>query len=429
MSVCRPASCLFRRSAAAIPKVSSSTLRPLHTTTIRHGRRRPHYPSIPATELAQIDEEAKQFTGYTDEEKQALKHHYTPTQLAALEEAEKAIDPRDLVTQAIFRNDHWRPTYLDDFTTLDPFLDKKPVKEPTFAGRVKMITEDTFRDQFEKRAEAKDMDPRSTDEMFRVVEHRQDLTDTERKFITKLKRYRGSDKESTIRKYLAKYVGEYKPESGLLDWDRTGSDMDDPLWLVDGDGKEKGLDEDYSALAPEVPKFDDPRIRWPFGEDDDANAAGLKRLALQTGFTSDEIRKFFAKNLVMHRVVNQTRMGKIASFYNLAIAGNKNGLLGIGEGKSTEPEDAERQAKMNAIRNMKPIHRYEERTIYGEVNGKVGAVEVQLSARPPGMAFSVTLNFLANNSPSRLWHPRPSPHLRNLPLRRHLRPCCSQYPF
>src|ERR1700761_8639650 len=42
---------------------------------------------------------------------------------------------------------------------------------------------------------------------------------------------------------------------------------------------------------------------------------------------------------------------------------------------------------MNAIRNMKPIPRYEERTIYGDVTAKVGAVVVQLSSRPPGISF------------------------------------------
>ncbi|KAG9540659.1 hypothetical protein KCU71_g19643, partial [Aureobasidium melanogenum] len=52
--------------------------------------------------------------------------------------------------------------------------------------------------------------------------------------------------------------------------------------------------------------------------------------------------------------------------------------------KSGEDEDAIRQAQYAAIRNMKPIPRYENRTIFGEVEGKVGASVVQLSSRPPG---------------------------------------------
>lgn len=39
---------------------------------------------------------------------------------------------------------------------------------------------------------------------------------------------------------------------------------------------------------------------------------------------------------------------------------------------------------MNAIRNMRVVPRYEERTIFGEVEAKVGATVVQLGARPPG---------------------------------------------
>ena len=61
-------------------------------------------------------------------------------------------------------------------------------------------------------------------------------------------------------------------------------------------------------------------------------------------------------------------------------------MLGIGEGKSVEPEDARRMAIYKAIRNMKPIPRYEQRTIYGEVKAKVGGTNVVISSRPPGMS-------------------------------------------
>lgn len=112
----------------------------------------------------------------------------------------------------------------------------------------------------------------------------------------------------------------------------------------------------------------------------------LLRLCKQTGMTEEEIRRIQVKNLVSHRVTNQTRMGKIHSIYFLTIAGNGQGMVGIGEGKAAEDEDGRRQAMMNAIRNMKPIPRYEERTIYGEVEAKVGATVVKLSSRPPGMS-------------------------------------------
>jgi small subunit ribosomal protein S5 len=90
------------------------------------------------------------------------------------------------------------------------------------------------------------------------------------------------------------------------------------------------------------------------------------------------------KVLVMHRVVNQTRLGKIQSMYVLAVAGDGHGRLGIGEGKATEADEATDKARQAAVRNMRPIPRYEERTIFGEVKGKVAACEVQLMSRPPG---------------------------------------------
>ena len=114
----------------------------------------------------------------------------------------------------------------------------------------------------------------------------------------------------------------------------------------------------------------------------------MERLYLATGMTKEEVRKFRVKNLVYHRVQNQTRMGKILSHYFLTIAGNENGLLGIGEGKAAEPEDGRKQAMVAAIRNMKPIPRYENRTIYGEVAGKVGASVVQLNARATGEGYT-----------------------------------------
>jgi len=101
----------------------------------------------------------------------------------------------------------------------------------------------------------------------------------------------------------------------------------------------------------------------------------------------DEIFAAQVKVLVRHRVVNQTRLGKIQSMYVLAVAGNGNGRLGIGEGKATEPDEAMDKARQAAIRNMQPIPRYEQRTIFGEVEGKVAASEVKLMARPPGFGL------------------------------------------
>ena len=146
-----------------------------------------------------------------------------------------------------------------------------------------------------------------------------------------------------------------------------------------------------SYEAPEIPELTDPMTRAAvnagqgYGDEGANDDQHMQRLMKQTGMDPRTIRRFRSKVLVQHRVVNQTRMGKVASMYYLSVAGNGSGMVGIGEGKSTEPEDAKRQSEMNAVKNLMPIVRYEDRTIFGDVKGKVGATELTLMTRPPGM--------------------------------------------
>jgi small subunit ribosomal protein S5 len=175
---------------------------------------------------------------------------------------------------------------------------------------------------------------------------------------------------------------------------------------------EAGQEEDVESLLRTAPTRapEEDRTRQQEVEDMDPR---MLRLSQQTGMTSKEILRLRVKNLVTHRVVNQTRMGKIQSLYFLTIAGNENGMVGIGEGKAAEDEDGRRQAMMNAIRNMRPVPRYEDRTIYGDVQAKVGASVVQLSARSPGMSFENTREMVScTNIHSRLRQPLPTSHLR-----------------
>ena len=62
---------------------------------------------------------------------------------------------------------------------------------------------------------------------------------------------------------------------------------------------------------------------------------------------------------------------------------------------------------------MQPIPRYEERTIFGEVDGKVSAVEVKLMARPPGKCSSVATRGPLNLTYYRIWVTLPTSYLRN----------------
>lgn len=267
-------------------------------------------------------------TPYSEEEKERLRKVYTPEQIVSIEAGEEAIDPEDLADQAVMREDTMGLQYFDDLSTIHPVVDK-PIRAPeeNFDPNMRFKTENELLDDY------------------------------------------------------VKFFGDTSEEAGSLDWVKF---IDKQRLTV---GKEEAERNPRSSLAPELPVIDSLAKSVSTDEVEPA----VKRLMRQTGYTSVEIRKFRTKMLVNHRVVNQTRMGKQARQYFLCVAGNGRGLLGIGEGKSAEVEDARRMATNAAIRNMVPIPRYEERTIYGDVKAKVAGTAVELMTRTPGnsiMAFS-----------------------------------------
>ncbi|EMC91846.1 hypothetical protein BAUCODRAFT_78828 [Baudoinia panamericana UAMH 10762] len=279
-------SCLLKdtfTSRAASASRTTSSKRLFHVSTPRSARRRPAYPSVKqsridaaAAQEADIQARAAQLQPYTQRERELLAMRYTPEQMEIIEAGEAAISSRDMAEQGRLRGDAFRPTYIDDFSTLRPLVDK-PAR----------LALDDAEDQ---------------------------AGDKKKKDVKKLK-------------------------------------LPGPLSATEGSG----------GAEPH-----------------------LQRLSLTTGLPLRTLRSLRIKNLVSHRVVNQTRMGKIQSLYFLTIAGNQDGMVGVGEGKGAEDEDGRRQAMMNAIRNLKPVPRYEGRTIFGEVEGKVGGSVVKLMARPPG---------------------------------------------
>ena len=344
MSSISPLRCLFSRSAAP----SRCLRRNLHFSKKLHqSPDSPNALSKPSKDssrkhVTRTATTSEDFPQYSEEDKKKLvtDFKYTPGQIAAIEAGEAAIDPKDLAQQATLRDDTFSFEYYDDFATIRPVIDK-PVRAP------------------------------------------------EENYDPKL-RYKTEDE---IAEDYAKFIQESLPEDDeklpkddvKLDWKKFRANR---RLMV---GKEAAERNPVKSLAPAIPKGI-PALQRPGGGkpgEDDIDPR-LKRLMRQTGFSLAEIRRFRVKTLVVHRVVNQTKMGKIQSLYYLTIAGNGKGLLGIGEGKSTEAEDARKQAHYAAIRNVQPIPRYEARTIYGDVKVKIGAVELELMTRPPGMYGSAS---------------------------------------
>lgn len=284
------------------------------------------------------------FRPYTEKEKTKLAEKYTPAQRAAIDVGEEAVTNKHLAYQASARQNHWSLKYYDDLAKIDPVVDH-PVRAPysNTDPNLRLKTDDDFDED------------------------------------------------------LANFIRNLPENEDSPEADEAWTEFDKKLRLTVG--REEGERNPRSAAAPDLfrpgeANLDGKILKLPStnskAKTGDATPA-LLRLMQMTGFTSEEINGLRVKSVVDHRVVNQTRLGKIGKMYYLSVAGNRNGLLGIGEGKSEEPGEARLQSQYRAIRNMQPILRYEGRTIFGDVKGKVSATELELYARPPGFGLRCQL--------------------------------------
>lgn len=369
MSVCRPARCLFTKATATtLPKAAPQ--RSFQTSAIRQGRkRRPHYPSIKADDLKLLNEAAEaEFPKYDTSETTLLHKQYTQSQIAAIKAAESAIDARDIITQGQGRTDPWLLPYEDDLAEVDPVTDIRPtIKAKDIPGKftyrlaneverddaISMIANETLAKMYPDGIPEGQLDP---------VQQKQ-LEDAMEAAITQA----SLDPRAT---YTSKNPHVLRA-------------LADPA---------------ASVILPDLPRLENRMAkqtrRLSTEEEEDPRQ---KRLLQYLGWDKQKLRSIRVKTLVVHSVTNQTRMGKIRSLYYLTIAGNQDGLLGVGEGKSVEPDEGRKQSVMSAIRNMKPVPRYENRTTFGDLEKKVGATKVQLFARPPGKSYSLFLRRMSNH--------------------------------
>ncbi|EEB05609.1 mitochondrial 37S ribosomal protein MRPS5 [Schizosaccharomyces japonicus yFS275] len=141
------------------------------------------------------------------------------------------------------------------------------------------------------------------------------------------------------------------------------------------------------------PKFTHQARLPPDIEDMDKPPTTMERLGFaeymrRTSVVPEEVlRKLVFVPLVSRRVVNQTRKGKIVSMYSMAAVGDRNGLVGYGEGKGATTAIAYKKASMKALRNMIFVPRYQDRTVYGVIRTKFHAVHLTMRSRPPGFGL------------------------------------------
>ncbi|KAI2642201.1 37S ribosomal protein s5 [Xylaria nigripes] len=361
MSAVRPAKCLLSRGLTATASKTGITApaprchAPFHSSA-QLAKPKPRFKSIRAEEMGLVTPEKveefskKAFPEYAPAELEVLRKRYTPEQMAALEAGEAAINPKDLTIQGRLRRDPYRLPYLDDFSRILPIVDKRTRPHPPPQENVRFMT---------------------------PQEHADDLENLIEELIPKDVNFEGMTEEE-IDKVLSEKVNFDIVEAKYFE-QRSALVNDQPS---------------NSALAPSLGKnlrgvtglYNPPVDPEDEGLDNEGRYQELKR---RTGLTIKDIFQInkATKRLVTRRVVNQTRLGKVRSTWILAIAGNGNGRLGIGEAKAVEPSAALIKAKLLAIQNMQPIRRYEDRTIFGRVEAKIGATIVKLESRPPGFGL------------------------------------------
>ncbi|GAW13231.1 hypothetical protein ANO14919_026110 [Xylariales sp. No.14919] len=362
MSVARPARCLLSRGlAATASKAGVAAPAPRYRASFHSSaqlaKRKPRFKSIRAEEIGlttpeKIDEFAKEyFPQYSPEELEILRQRYTPEQMAALEAGEASIDPKDLTIQGRIRKDPYRPPYFDDFSKILPIVDKQPRTHPQPQEKVKFMSPEEHADDLEKLIES---------------------------LIPKDVNFDGM-KEEEIEKLLNEKVNLDIAAAKYFDEHSTLVDNEEPS----NSAVAPGLGKDLRGVAGMYKQPVDPEDH---GLDNEGVWQDLKR---KSGLTVKDILSInrTTKVLVTRWVSNQTRLGKVQRTWVLAIAGNQNGRLGIGEAKSVEANVAIKKAKQLAMLNMKPIPRYESRTIFGSVEAKVGATIVKLESRPPGFGL------------------------------------------
>ncbi|KAL7926632.1 hypothetical protein ACQKWADRAFT_280907 [Trichoderma austrokoningii] len=426
MSVARPARSLLGKcvaNARTAQSIVPSCQHQLHTTIPRASKRRSRFRNVKAEEMGLLnpDKLAKyrqeKFPEYTKEELEILSRKYTPEQLEALKAAEEAIDPDDLIFQGRLRDDPYRPQYIEDYTTLDPRYDVKPQIEGT-PWEPQWLNPSDWADKYGSKL-ADLTDKKTSEQLTRAMvralrrvkeSNGADLIDLTEEELVDLER----DPE-LLKKYLIEEDGEEKnaDEAATItqeqvmrldqaindEWKKELSNISDGLDSGDIEPSNLELIEDgpagssrlHSAEAPELGKV--PGVEGLYksaadpedeGMDDDGRYQEIKRL---TGMSLRDIQSIYRKVLVTRWVSNQTRLGKVRSTSVVAIAGNGNGRLGLGIAKSTEAGLAAETAQLLAIRNMKPIRRYENRTIYGKSTSKVSGTVVELFSRPPGFGL------------------------------------------
>ncbi|OHE99214.1 hypothetical protein CORC01_05495 [Colletotrichum orchidophilum] len=425
MNSVRPArSVLSRCVSSASSAPAALPYRLFHSSVSRSGRRRSRFNNVTAEKMGLTNPDAiesyarQHFPEYTEQQKEFLKEKYTPEQWEALQAAEEAIDPKDLVIQGRLRTDPYTQPYIEDFSTIQPIIDAKPQKTLK-PQEVKWLPRREWVDDYiEKMADRVDGQLKDTmGKAFARALRKVKQTNPEKLDFTEEELHELENNPELRRKFLIEQDADVlgtkkvkKPEVESIagdDWVKQidqhfFDELEESLNTTENPLRPprveswKAIEGEHgnSAIAPELGKVEG--VKGLYKPPEDAEDDGLDptgryiKLKQATGMKISEILSILTKRVVIRSVSNQTRLGKIRSASVIVVAGNGDGRLGLGEAKSTDAQIATATATLLAIRNMKPIRRYENRTIYGNVETKISGTVVQLFSRPPGFGLRVS---------------------------------------
>ena len=131
---------------------------------------------------------------------------------------------------------------------------------------------------------------------------------------------------------------------------------------------------------------------WEAEDGPEDGAQNVVEMASASHFSSRELRALHVYPLIVRRVTQQTGKGKIPSMYVLVVVGNGNGLVGYGEAKDDEMPVARDKAYAKALRNLDYVERFEDRTLWTDVEAKFGATRIILRPRPVGFGLHCNPN-------------------------------------
>ena len=337
----------------------------------------------------------KMFPKYTKDEIKTLAKRYTPEQIQAIKAADDAVAAQDLAEQGELRADTYKIDYIDDFKDYQPIIDKRPRKNspPDHSARFMNLDEFTqdlieWADQFRQGEPTGNMKKLAdfAPEEYRNLPEREWPANVMNEADIRFKAFLREQADMNRRDVQSGRRNEADEAFQITDGDILSYILERSSFT---DGNLKGNSFMAHALPSKVPgvagMYKSNNIEES-GLDDEGTWQDLKK---RTGMSVRDILSIRTRTIVTRTVSNQTRMGKIRSWSVMIAAGNQNGWLGLGTAKSTEPLLAIQKAKNAAISSMQPIRRYEERTIYGTVEKKVGAAIVRLEARPPGKFLDI----------------------------------------